>query len=59
MAANLASAFPEKAPHFPTYLRTITNASRTTTAAILALAFPEKPTFSHVFEDYYQGQPHL
>ena len=56
MAANLASAFPEKAPHFPTYLRTITNASRTTTAAILALAFPEKP---HIFPRIYQGQPHL
>ena len=29
MAAVLSSAFPEKAPHFFTYLRTITKASRT------------------------------
>ena len=29
MAAILASAFPGKAPHFSTYLRTITKASRT------------------------------
>ena len=29
MAAILASAFPGKAPHFFTYLRTITKASRT------------------------------